>query len=102
MELVLPKLDATKSVTLNFHVDDLQKNSRFDMIIGRDVLLELNLDLCFSDCTVKGNGGGYKGCTVTMKDTSNLRDDAIFRNEGLWEIKYVLDYTRHTRRILDI
>ena len=36
-----------------------------------------------------------------MKDPSNLRDDTIFRNRELWEREYVLDSTRHTRRILD-
>ena len=34
VELVLPELDATKSVTWSFHVYDLQKNSPYDMIIG--------------------------------------------------------------------
>ena len=101
MELVLPELDATKSVTWNFYVDESQKNSRYVMIIGRDVLLERKLDLCFSDFTVKGNGGGCEGCTVPMKDPSELRDDAIFRNEELWKIEHLLDSTRHTRRILD-
>ena len=33
-ELVQPELDATKSVTWSFHVDDSQKHSRYDMIIG--------------------------------------------------------------------
>ena len=36
-----------------------------------------------------------------MKDPSDLRDDASFRNEELWKIKDVIDSTRHTRRILD-
>ena len=48
MKLVLPELDATKIVTWNFQVDDLQKTSRYDMIIGRYLLLELKLDLCVS------------------------------------------------------
>ena len=57
VELVLPELDAKKSVTWNFYMDDSQKNSRYDMIIGRDLLLELTLDLCLFVCTIKGNGG---------------------------------------------
>ena len=81
VELVLPKLDATKSVAWIFHVDDLQKNSRYDMIIGRDLLLKLKLDLCLSDYNIKGNGGAYGGCTATMKDPSDLCDDTSFRNE---------------------
>ena len=35
-----------------------------------------------------------------MKDPLDLRDGAIFRNKELWESKYVLDSTRHMRRIL--
>ena len=66
MELVLPELHATNRMTWNFHVDDLQKHSRYDMIMGRDLLLELKLDLCFYDCTIKGNVGAYEACTVYM------------------------------------
>ena len=39
VELLLPELDAMKSVTWSFHVDDSQKYSRYEMIIGRDLLL---------------------------------------------------------------
>ena len=101
MELVLPESDATKSVTWNFHVDDSQKNSRHDIIIGRDLLLELKLDLCLHDYNIRGNGGTYEGCTVSMKDTSDLRNDARFRNESLWKSEHVIDFTRSTSRILD-
>ena len=62
-------------------MDDLQKNSRYNMIIGLDLLLELKLDSCFFDYTIIGNGGAYKGFTVSMKDPSELRDDASFINE---------------------
>ena len=64
-------------------MDDSQKNSWYDMIICRDLLLELKLDLCFSNFRIKGNGGDYEGCTAHMKYPSNLRDDASFRNEEL-------------------
>ena len=91
VELVIPELDATKSVTWSFHVDDSQKNSRYDMIIGRYLLLEPKVDLCFSNYTIRGNGGVYEGFTVSMKDPSNLRDYTIFRNEELWESEHVLE-----------
>ena len=57
------------------------------MIIGKDLLLELKLDLCFSDYTIRGNGGLYKVCTVSMKYPS------IFINEDLWQSEHVLDST---------
>ena len=88
-------------MTWSFHVDELQKNSRYDMIIGWNLLLELKLDLCFSDYTINGNGCAYEGCTTLMRDTSNLRDDTSFRNEKWWKSEHVIDYTRRTHRILD-
>ena len=48
----------------NFHVDDLQVNFRYNMILGCDIYLELKIDLCFSDNTVRGNVGAYKECTL--------------------------------------
>ena len=51
------------------------------MIIVWYLLLELKLDLCFSDYTIKSNGGTYKVWAAPIKYSSNLRDDASFRNE---------------------
>ena len=85
----------------SYQVDDLQKNSRYDMIIGQDFLLELKLDLCLSDYMIKGNGGTYEGCTNPMKYPSNLYYDTSFRNEELWESEHVRDSKRRTCRILD-
>ena len=62
-------------------MDDLQKNSRYDMIVGQDLLLELKLDLCYSNYTIEVNGGAYEGCNAPMKYPSDLCDDSIFRNE---------------------
>ena len=59
IKLVLPELDATKSIVWVLHVDDSQKYLWYDMIIGRDLLLELKLDLRFSNYTIKGNGDAY-------------------------------------------
>ena len=71
------------------------------MIIGRDLLLEIKLDLCFSYYKIKVNGGTYEGCTNPMKDPSDLCDDTSFINEELWESEHVLNFTRRRRRILD-
>ena len=71
------------------------------MIIGRDLLLELKLYLYFSNYTIRGNGGAYEGCTIYVKDPSDLRDDAMFRNEEWWESEHILDSRRHKLRILD-
>ena len=36
-------------MTYNFHVDELQDKYKYDMILVRDILSELNIDLCFSE-----------------------------------------------------
>ena len=71
------------------------------MIIGQGLLLELKLDLCFYDYTIKGNVGAYEACTVYMKYPSHLRDAASLRNERLWESKNVINSAQRTRNILD-
>ena len=101
MELILPELYATKSMTWSFHMGESQRNSRYDMIIGRELLLELKLDLCFFNYTIKGNGGVYEGCTAPMKYPSNMCHDAIYRNEEWWESKHLLDSTWSMCSILD-
>ena len=69
----------------NVDMDDSQKKSWYDMIIGQDLLLELKSDLCLSVYTIRGNWGAYKECTVSMNDPSELQDYTSFRNEELWE-----------------
>ena len=71
------------------------------MIIGRDILLELKLDLCFSNYTIIGNVGAYEGCTTPMRDPYDLCDDASFRNEEVWKSYHVIDSKRCMRRTSD-
>ena len=42
------------------------------MILGRDIFTGLKIDLCFSDNTIKENGGACKGCIAPMKDITNI------------------------------
>ena len=48
IDFTLPKLSAMKIVTWNWHVDDSDK-VRYDMILGRDSLTGLVLNLKLSD-----------------------------------------------------
>ena len=41
------------------------------MILGRDLLTDLGLDIKFSGCFIVGGKGPYEGCLVTMVDVSN-------------------------------
>ena len=88
----MPELDAKKSVTLDFHVDDLRFNHRYDMILGRDMLSELKLDLCLSDNTIRINVGTYKVCTFPMKYFSkiNLAIQRIAITDIEPNIEYIL------------
>ena len=48
-------------------MDDSQENNKCDMILGGEIFSELKIDLCFSNNTIRGNRGTYKGCTSTNK-----------------------------------
>ena len=49
VDTILPELYATKIAKWNFHVDDSQNKHRYDIILGRDILSELNIYLRLYD-----------------------------------------------------
>ena len=60
VDFFLPEFSATKIVTWIFHVDE-STNSVYDMILGRDLLTAVILDLKFSDNVIVGGEGPYEG-----------------------------------------
>ena len=56
----------------SFHLDNSQGRHRYGMILGRNILYELKIDLCFSNNTTRENGGTYEGCTNPMKIISKI------------------------------
>ena len=46
-------------------------NIRYDMILGRDLLTTMGLDLKFSGNIIIGGEGPYEGCSAHMVDLSN-------------------------------
>ena len=72
VEIVLPGLDETQSITWNLHVNDSKGKNRYDMILGRYILPELKGQIWFYDQTMRENGRTYKGYTTPMKDVSNI------------------------------
>ena len=54
-------------VTCKYHVDE-STNGRYDMILGRDPLISLVLDLKFSDNVIIGGKGPYEGFSAPMVD----------------------------------
>ena len=59
------------------------------MIIGQDLTKELQIDPCFSDFSIRVNGGAYEGCTASMREINNSYkifpsyqlNDASFRDK---------------------
>ena len=68
----------------NFHVDDLQGNCRYDMILGCNIFYELKIDLCLSNNNVKGNGFAYEGYNAPMKDA--LKTNFNFSSDWIKEL----------------
>ena len=60
VDLCLPEFVATKIVTWKFHVAR-STNSRYDMILGRDLFTALGLDLKFSENIILGGDETFKG-----------------------------------------
>ena len=60
MDFTLLALSATNFVTWNFHVDESTKG-RHDMILGRDLLSELEQNLKLSDHFIKLDDMTLKG-----------------------------------------
>ena len=50
---------------------DNQTKSRYGMILGRDLITALGLDLKFSENIIIGGEGPYEGCLGPMVDLSN-------------------------------
>ena len=57
-----PELSATDIMMWNFRVDDSSK-SRYDMILGRDILTALGLNLKFFYHFIESYYGNFKGFT---------------------------------------
>ena len=70
VDFCLPKFSATKIVSWKCHVDK-KTNIRYDMILGRDLINALGLDLKFYEDLIIGGEGEYEGCSETMDDLSN-------------------------------
>ena len=62
IDFTLPELSTTKIVKWNCHLDDSAKE-RHDLILGRDLLTELGLNLKFSDNIIKASDGPFKRYT---------------------------------------
>ena len=62
-----PETSATRIMTWNFHVDDSSKG-RYNIILGRDLLTLLGLNLKFSEHAIEADYGPLKGSSSPMVD----------------------------------
>ena len=65
-----------KIIAWDFYVDVSQVNLRYDMILGRDIFSELQIYLCFSKNTMRGNVAVYEVFNGLMKDVPNINLNA--------------------------
>ena len=72
----LPELCATEIMTWNCHVNDSAKG-RYDMILGRDILKTLGLNLKLFYYVIESDYGYFKELTPHMVDL------------GMYEFKYL-------------
>ena len=61
----LPELSATKIVMWDYHVDE-SAMSRYKMILGRDILTSLRLNIKLSGNVIKADDVPLKGSTAPM------------------------------------
>ena len=70
VDFCLLEFSATKIVTWKCHLDE-PTNGRYGMILGRDLLTALGMDLKFSDTSIICGEGPHEGCFALMVELSN-------------------------------
>jgi hypothetical protein len=95
---LIPEFSKQEAIKWKFHVDNSKQTvkNRYHMIIGRDLLEQLPLDIKFSDQTLT------QEVTIPMKmvdelDTQNINEIV----EHCYETGHINDVTRRTMQILD-
>ena len=83
----LPAFFEHRDITWSAYVDESDSlNSRYDMIIGRDLLIELGIDFQFSEGLML-----WDNASVPMQDPSNF--DMAYVDRFEQEIMYIQDPT---------
>ena len=81
VDFTLPALSATNVVTWNCHLDDSAKG-RYNMILGRDILKKLVLNLKWSEHVIEVDDGTFNRSTIPMVDLGTY----IFKDLNTGEI----------------
>ena len=77
VSICFPELHKDKHVTWKMHVDSSkQLPSKYDIIIGRDLMQSIGIDLLFSTKEIR-----WEGTTVPMRDPSLFKNNKLERLE---------------------
>ena len=72
--LFLPEFHENREIEWTVHVDESDDPSRYDMILGRDLMEALGMDLCFSQNLIKWDGATTPMQDPSVFDESNIDD----------------------------
>ena len=76
IDLCIPEFSSTKILSWKYHADN-KTNRGYDMILGRDLLTSMGLDLNISEDIIIGGEGTYEECLVYMVDLSNYDSKSL-------------------------
>ena len=82
VQITLPELDSNKIVIWNCHADLTDGNSRYDMIIGRDLLRELKFNIDFGNDEINCKEGPYEAKNINDVLKFNGFDNTHELNES--------------------
>ena len=85
--MTLPGINATKNVTLNFHVDDSAKVI-YNMILGRYILTALVLNLKYSEDGIETDDRSLKLSSAPMVDWMCMKSKFKYRENYTQIIVY--------------
>ena len=73
VEFILPELHRDKHITWTMHVDETDNiGSKYDIIIGRDLLQGIGIDLLFSTQEIQ-----WSNATAPMRPIEIMKDDSV-------------------------
>ena len=94
VDFFLPEFSATKIVTWKIHVAE-STNVRYEIILCREPLTAMGLDLMFSDNVIIGGEGPYEGCFASMVDVINYIFTSITDKTGKPEESFLNSYVNY-------
>ena len=94
MGYTLPGLSSAYVVTWNCHVGESTK-VRYDMIIRRDILIALGLNLTLSDHAIESYYVTFKASTETTVDLGTYEFKDLNRGKITPEESFILSYIEY-------